>query len=179
MRNRSAKVAFCGVIAALSVVLMLLTGLVPIATVAIPAIAGCFMIAVVIEAGIKWGVGVYAAVSVLSFVLAPDREAALFYVLFFGYFPIVFAVIGRIKNKAVRFLIKLAIYNAAMAVELWLSVNLLGIPLDQTGAFGKYTILVLVILLNIVFVLYNYAMHGLIFMYLNKFHDKVQKIFNR
>ena len=39
MKN-SMRVAFCGVIAALSTVLFLLTGVVPVATIALPAIAG-------------------------------------------------------------------------------------------------------------------------------------------
>ena len=81
------KVAFCGIVAALSAVLMFLTGLVPVATLAIPAIAGCLLIPVVVESGLSWGFGVYAVCSVLSFLLAADREAALFYVLFFGYYP--------------------------------------------------------------------------------------------
>ena len=42
------KVAFCGIVAALSAVLMFLTGLVPVATLAIPAIAGCLLIPVVV-----------------------------------------------------------------------------------------------------------------------------------
>ena len=38
------KVAFCGVMAALSLVVMLLAGVVPVATVALPAVAGCLLI---------------------------------------------------------------------------------------------------------------------------------------
>ena len=41
MRSKAAKVALCGVVSALSVVLMLMTGIVPIATIALPALAGC------------------------------------------------------------------------------------------------------------------------------------------
>ena len=51
MKN-SMRVAFCGVIAALSTVLFLLTGVVPVATIALPAIAGCLLIPVVVEVGL-------------------------------------------------------------------------------------------------------------------------------
>ena len=47
MRSKTSKVALCGVIAALSVVVLFLTGVVPVATIALPAVAGCFLIAVV------------------------------------------------------------------------------------------------------------------------------------
>ncbi len=63
--ENSMKVAFCGIVAALSAVLMFLTGLVPVATLAIPAIAGCLLIPVVVESGLSWGFGVYAVCSVL------------------------------------------------------------------------------------------------------------------
>ena len=90
MKN-SMKVAFCGVMAALSLVVMLLAGVVPVATVALPAVAGCLLIPVVVEAGLAWGFGVYGVCSVLAFLLVPDREAFLFYALFFGYYPVLYA----------------------------------------------------------------------------------------
>ena len=47
--NRSAQVAFCGVAAALSAVLMFLTGLIPISTYALTALAGLPGMVIVIE----------------------------------------------------------------------------------------------------------------------------------
>ena len=64
------KLAFCGVMAALSTVLLFLTGVAPVATLALPAIAGCLLIPVVVEAGLPWAFGVYGVCSVLSFLLA-------------------------------------------------------------------------------------------------------------
>ena len=47
MKN-SMKLALCGVMAALSTVLLFLTGAAPVATLALPAIAGCLLIPVVL-----------------------------------------------------------------------------------------------------------------------------------
>ena len=80
--KQSMKLAFSGVMAALATVLLFLTGVAPVATLALPAIAGCLLIPVVVEAGLSWGFGVYGVCSVLSFLLAPDREAFFFYLLF-------------------------------------------------------------------------------------------------
>ena len=49
MRSKTSKVALCGVIAALSVVVLFLTGVVPVATIALPAVAGCFLFALCAE----------------------------------------------------------------------------------------------------------------------------------
>lgn len=67
---------------------MFLTGLIPIGTYALPAIAGVLLIVAVIEIGAKWAWMIYAAVAVLSLLFAADKEAALLFVLFFGYYPV-------------------------------------------------------------------------------------------
>ena len=67
------KVALCGVVAALTVVLMLFEGLVSVASVAIPAVAGCLLIPIVAEAGLGHAFGAYGAAAVLVLLLAPDQ----------------------------------------------------------------------------------------------------------
>ena len=93
MKKQTMQVAFSAVVAALSTVVMAMAGIVPVATVALPAFAGLCVIPVVYEFGVRWGFGVYFSVSLLSFFLVADREAALMYVVFFGYYP---------ANKAAR-----------------------------------------------------------------------------
>ena len=49
----------------------------------------CFLIVAVIEIGGENGAWmIYAAVAVLSLLFAADKEAALLFVLFFGYYPV-------------------------------------------------------------------------------------------
>lgn len=178
MRNtKTIKIAFCGLIAALSVIIMFLTGLIPIATLALPAIAGCLLIAVVAEAGVRWAVCVYMVCGALSFIVAPDREAALFYILFFGYYPALFAVIGRMKNRVIRYLVKLLVFNAAVVAEFFIAVNLLGIPFEEMELFGQFTALVLLVLANVVFIIYDLALDRLISTYYMKMRPKVKKVF--
>ena len=81
--SKSGKIALGGLLTALGVVLMFLTGLIPIGTYALPAIAGVLLIVAVIEIGAKWAWMIYAAVAVLSLLFAADKEAALLFVLFF------------------------------------------------------------------------------------------------
>ena len=80
--KNSTKTAIGGIIAALSIVLMLLTSAIPTLTYAIPAIAGLLLVVIVIEVNKKWAFGVYFVVGVLSMLLVADKEAAVMYVMF-------------------------------------------------------------------------------------------------
>lgn len=171
MRSKTSKVALCGVIAALSVVVLFLTGVVPVATIALPAVAGCFLIAVVAETDVRSGVAVYAIVSVLAALLVPDREATLFYIVFFGYYPALYGTLSRIRNSVARWAAKLLVFNAAAVLEALLAVWLLGIPLAEMLPF----IPVLLLLMNAVFILYDLALNGLIVFYIRRLHPFVRK----
>ncbi len=172
----SMKLAFSGVMAALSVVVLFLTGVAPMATVALPALAGCLLIPVVAEAGLSWGFGVYGATAVLGVFLVPDREAFLIYVLFFGYYPALFAMLGRIRNRVLRYAAKLGLFNAAAVGEVLLSVYVLGIPFESFGMLGPVGPVLLLLLANVVFVVYDFALDGLIAQYFRRLHPRLGKL---
>lgn len=170
------KVALCGMIAALSAVVLFLTGVIPVATLALPAVAGCLLIPVVAELGVPWGFGVYAVCGLLSFLLAPDREAALFYILFFGYYPVLIGVLGKIGSRVLRYAVKLLVFNGAVVLETVISIYVLGIPWENIGFLGRATPVVLLVMANVVFVLYDRALLGLIALYFQKLHGRVKKL---
>ena len=176
-KNNIKQITFCGITAALSTVIMLLAGIVPAAVIALPAMAGCLLIAVVVETSAKWGFAVYAVCSVLSMLLVADKEASLFYLLFFGYYPVLYACLARIGKKPLRVLVKLLIFNAAFILEGLISVYILHIPIDFIEKMGTLTIPILMILANITFVVYDFALEGLAAVYIRRFHGKINKIF--
>lgn len=114
MLKRSGQVALCGMIAAVCILLMLMTGLFPFATYALPAVAGLLMVAVVVECGVKWAVMVYVAVSLLAIFITPDREAMLMFVFFFGHYPIIKAGLERIRLRPLEWLVKFGVFNACV-----------------------------------------------------------------
>ena len=61
-RGAAARMALCGVLAALAVALMFLGGTVPFASIACPVLASLVLIPVYCECGWKWGLLWYAAV---------------------------------------------------------------------------------------------------------------------
>lgn len=173
--SKSGKIALGGLLTALVVVLMFLTGLIPIGTYALPAIAGVLLIVAVIEIGAKWAWMIYAAVAVLSLLFAADKEAALLFVLFFGYYPVLKSFLERISNKVLSWISKFAVFNVAVVACFFLAVNFLQLPEDSFTVFGIYLPWVFLILGNAVFLIYDIALSGLVATYVEKLHHRVTK----
>lgn len=174
LNNRTFKIAFCAVIAALAVVLMMLTSLVPIGTFAIPCIAGALFVSVVIEFNSKWALGIYLVVSILSVFLAGDKEAAVFFIAFFGYYPILKNLIERkITNKIVLILIKLLIFNAAMVASFFFASFVLGVSAEEYTVFGFYVPYLFLLAGNLFFFLYDRALMLFVVFYVRKISAKL------
>ena len=173
--SKSGKIALGGLLTALGVVLMFLTGLIPIGTYALPAIAGVLLIVAVIEIGAKWAWMIYAAVAVLSLLFAADKEAALLFVLFFGYYPVLKSFLERISNKVLSWISKFAVFNVAVVACFFLAVNFLQLPEDFVYCIWHLFAWVFLILGNAVFLIYDIALSGLVATYVEKLHHRVTK----
>lgn len=173
VKNSTFRVAFCGIIAALGLVLMLLTSLVPVGTYAFPCFAGIFIAAVVIEYGWKWGFGVYAVVSVLSLFLAGDKEAVLYFIALFGYYPILKAVFEKhIKNKIMLYALKFAVFNTAAIASFFVAAFLLSISPEEYTLFGVYMPLAFLAFGNVFFLIYDFAVTVFVGQYVVRLRSK-------
>lgn len=108
----STKMAFCGVMTALSVVLMALGGLIPLATYVTPLMGGALLLPVFLEFGQKSAWTMWMATSIIALVIGADKEAAFFY-LFLGYYPLIKPHFDRIERKSLRILTKLGYFALA------------------------------------------------------------------
>ncbi len=146
--------AFCGMMTALSVVLMAITTVLPALMYVLPLITGVAVLVVADVSDKKWGVGIYFATAILSLLLITDKEAALTYALFFGYYPLIRDLIGRLP-KAISIIVKFVAFNCAAVLIGLAGVFVLGLPADEYTEFGKATIPILLGLANVVFILYD------------------------
>ena len=168
--KQTIRLAFCSMGAALATVLMLLTGLFPFATYALPGLAGVVGIALVIECGIGWALSSYAASAALSLFVSPDKEAALIYVLFAGYYPILKALFEKIRLRLVAYLCKFALFNASVIAAYFLAVYVVGVPAESFQIFGASLPWVLLLIGNVVFLLYDFGLSSLVVLYYRRFH---------
>lgn len=165
-------------VTAVSTVLMLITGIIPYGTYALPSLAGILFISVVIELGPGWSWSVYIAVSVLSALIAADKEAVLFFILFFGCYPILKAQIEKRTKKIIGILLKFALFNTAAILEFFLAMYLLSVPKSSYTVFGIYAPWLFLIIGNLIFAVYDYAVSLLVISYAKKFHPVISKWFH-
>lgn len=172
----AAPAAFCGMAVALETALMFLTGLMPTATYSLPALAGLVGIVIVVELGVKWAWPVYSAASILSALIAPDKEAAALYVLFFGCYPILKAIVERRWRRWTQWICKLLIFNAAAVLYYFIATRVLGVPEESFWTFGILLPAVLLVAGNLVFLLYDYVVSGLVRVYWQRLHGPVSRM---
>lgn len=176
MKNNSRRIALSGMMVALATAAMLLGGVIPVATFCCPAIAGLALIPLVADCGKRMAWGAYAAISALSLMLCPDKEAALLF-CFLGYYPIVKWRLDGIKRAAPRWLAKLGLWTLAAGSMYALIFFVL--RLDQVMAdfqeMTRVTLLITILLGYVTLALYDRFLAIFALLYVRKWRGKVVK----
>ena len=143
--------ALGGVLAALAVVIMSMGTLIPVATYVCPMLCALLLQLVLRICGERVAWGWYGAVSMLSLLMAPDKEAAAVF-LALGYYPI---LKPRFDRKPGRLLRKLLFFNAVILLTYWLLMHLFGFDqlTAEFGEMGMAMTAVLLLLGNVTFFL--------------------------
>lgn len=169
--KKSYEIALGGVIAALSVVMLVLATLLPVADMVFPAAAGVLLIAAVFELGQGGALLIFAAVSVLSLLLPVDKTAALYYILFFGHYPIVKTYLERIPNRVLRWTAKFLLFNLCAGAALLLAVYLFQTPVQLFKRLPLAGGIALTVLcFNLAFAVYDIAVLRLAEQYRLRLH---------
>ncbi len=121
-RTPATNIALGGVLAALAVVIMSMGTLIPVATYVCPMLAALILELVRKICGSRIAWAWYGAVSLLSLLLAPDKEAAAVF-LALGYYPILKPKVDRRKGKV---LWKGLLFNSVILLTYWLLMHLFG-----------------------------------------------------
>ena len=157
MKTKTKNTAICGLMTALSVVLMMLTTIIPVFMYVIPIVTGLIVLLVADISHKKWALGVYFSTAFLSLLLITDKEAALTYALFFGYYPLIKDIIEKLPKWLSRAL-KLILFNVSAVGIGAISFYVFGVSGEEYNEFGKYTIPILLVMANIAFILYDFCL---------------------
>lgn len=162
MRLQSRRTALCGLMAALSIVLLSAGALVPAALYACPILAMAALLPLRERFGVVPTLTTYAAVSLLAILLVADKELALLYAFFAWYVPVQ-PRLDNIRPRAVQIAVKLGLANLA-AVTLY-SLLLFVFQLESVTAelesAGKGLLVALLASANCLFVLTDILLHRL------------------
>lgn len=150
-RNYARVIALGGMMAALAVVVMSLGGLIPVATFVCPMICMILQSFVYRFCGKRIGWAWYGAVSILSLLLGPDKEAAAVFV-FLGFYPLV-----KPKMDAARlpWLWKALLFNASILLMYWILIHLFGMAqiAAEYQELGIIMTMIMLVLGNVTFFL--------------------------
>lgn len=175
--KQSSKCALGGIVSALSLVLMISVAVVPFLTYALPAVAGVLIVFIVVEIDKKWAFGVFSAVAILAFLLVPDKEVAMMYIAFFGYYPIIKAVLESRLPVALSWIVKVLLFNLTMVAAYLVLIFVMGIEVDEITEYGMIAVPMLLGAGSITFIAYDFALTQIITLYLVKWRKYFKRYF--
>lgn len=159
------RTATCAILAALCVVMMLLGAVLELGMYAAPMLAGLFLIIPGKQFGRRYQLMLWAAVSILSFLLVPSLEENLLFAGLLGWYPALWPSLQKLP-RLLRPAVKLLLFNAVItAIEVPLMH--LFFPED----LGTGMLILLLLLANITFWLYDRL--------IPLFEHLLRRIFNR
>ena len=173
----SFKVALGGVVAALSLLFMILAGVTSTLVYAIPMITGALLMMLVVEFGHGFATLIYIAVSVLSLLLLGNKEAAIMYVAFFGYYPIIKSILEKHIRNFVCWIVKYLIFNVAIVSSYFITTRIFMISFEDVEALGKFALPLLLLAGNVLFVIYDIMLTRLVSVYLYRWRKSIKRVF--
>lgn len=170
-------------VAALSVVILIPSAM-QVFVYALPAMAGMLTMFAVVEIDKKWAIGSYVATSVIGLLFVANKEAVMYYVAFFGYYPVVKAILESKLPRAIEYILKFLIFNVSIVLSGVILVKLFGMPYaellgieGESGFFAKYALPIMLGMGNMVFILYDIALTRLLTAYIYVWQKKFRKLF--
>lgn len=171
-KTRAISITLPAVLAALGLLLLYLSALVPSGRWAVVAVAGLLPAAAVITVGAWGGFACYAVTGLLGLLLVSDRLNILLYLLFFGIYPVVKSLLERFCPLWLSFLGKLVFFNSILTI-FWLGLSALFLPALPELARERWWLLYL--LGNGAFLVYDLGFTKLVSFYGERLSKAVKR----
>ncbi len=175
-RRKSRLTAFCGMAAGLSVAVMVLGGVLQIATFAAPLLAAVLLLPVRVEFGARAAWGTWFTAAVLSLLLGLDKELAFFY-LFIGWWPIVkWSFDLHIRHGGLRLLAKVAVFASATAAMYGILFFAVGLPalVEELRTMSLITGIAFFVLMQVSLLLFDFLLRPVSFLYARRIRPRLR-----
>lgn len=149
----SNNIAKGGILTALGILSLYLSILIPINTLFFLMVASFMIPLTLLTTNLKTTVSVYCATALLSFILIPSKNIALSYTILFGLYGIIKYFAEGIKNMFLEILVKLLFLNFSTFIIYYFYKTLL---LNNINL--KLPTILILILLQVGFIVYDYAL---------------------
>jgi len=162
--SSSKSIALGGILATLTVLSVFLANVMPTNTFSLFVISSVFVSIVLLEMGVKSAWTFYFATSLLSLILVPDKTLVIPFISFFGIYGIIKYYIEKIRKIVIEYVLKLIFFN----VNVFLAYFLVNTLFQTQAVSDKLPLWLLFVLLQVVFVIYDYIYTLFINYYVNK-----------
>ncbi len=169
-------------VTALSVVILIPSAM-QVFVYALPAMAGMLTMFTVVEIDKKWAIGSYVATSLIGLLFVANKEAVMYYVAFFGYYPVMKAILESKLPRAAEYVLKFLLFNASILLSGVVLVKVFGMPYNdllgidgESAFFTKYALPIMLGMGNAVFILYDVALTRLLTAYVYVWQKKLHKL---
>lgn len=158
----SRRIAYGGVLLALNIILLMLTNIIPINTLFLMGLASLPISIVIMEWGSKMGAVFYIGSVILSFIVMGNKAQYILYIFTFGIYGLVKYVIERYESIYVEYMLKLLFANMVAIILCYLLNAFVLVPIN----------LILIIIFQIVFIIYDYMYSC----FIDYYNDKIRRI---
>jgi len=166
MLLKSKDIAYLGVLLGLNQLFIILSSVIETNTLILFSAAALIVGVVIVEFGGKSGILFYVASCFLGFVLTFNKIEIITYIMFFGIYSIMkYLVEKKIENRAIEIVIKFIYFNISLLAMYFIVNRFITIKLFWWMVIG----------VQIIFFVYDYAFTMFINYYMNKIRPKIKR----
>lgn len=168
---KSTQIALAGIMTALGATALFLENLIPTGKLGFYVLAGFILSVVIMECGLSFGWASFCVVSLVGFLLVPEKTAILPYVLFFGIYALVKSHIEHLNRNIIKWVLKFLFFNVSLYLLWSIAVPVLGLIPEET--VQKFPVIVILLALQAIFFAFDWLFTFWIQYYLNKISPKI------
>lgn len=157
------RVSINGIFAALAVILLFFATVLPTSRISLFVLSSFFVSVIILEYGVLNGWTFYIVSSLVAFIVVPSKHELFPYAVFFGLYGIIKFYIEKIDGIVLEYVLKIAFFNVSLtsAVIFVKEFFFEAVRVD-------FPWLVVILILQVVFVIYDYVYTLFIQWYKNK-----------
>lgn len=153
MKNNSKFITYGGVFTALGMILIYVSAYLPTSKLSLLCVTSLIIIFSILTIGSKYSLIVYFATSSLSLIIIGFKAAPITYIIFFGIYGFVKLYTEKLKNRVIEYIIKYLYFNLAITIFYLLYKSIFGFAVNL-----KYPIIILIVIFEIVFIVFDYIL---------------------
>ncbi|MBR6557604.1 MAG: hypothetical protein IKT70_01195 [Clostridia bacterium] len=167
--KKTKKIATSAVLCAMSVIILYFGAVIDVMFLTMAAVCAIVVVYAVIEIRGSYPWLIYAATSILSMLLLPNKLPAITYLVFSGIYPIIKSYAERLP-LIFAWMIKILLFNLSLTALVYVSTGIIGLE-DLTFGFSP----AVYVAGNLIFLLFDYVLTKLITLYMLKLRSRFKK----